>query len=190
MTEKTEEIQTQNSKEGEPIESDSGIAAPNSNLSNRESEKSQDELADLKTQMAELNDRYVRLYSDFENFRRRTAKERLDLIKTSGSDALKDFIPVLDDLERATLNNSKSNDLEAIKAGIELIKSKLIATFKSKGVEEINPKRLPFDVDYHEAVTKIPVADPALRGCVVDVLEKGYKMDGHILRFAKVVVGE
>lgn len=141
-------------------------------------------------EIAALKEQYVRLYSDFENFRRRTAKERLELMKTAGAEALKPIIPVIDDLERAIETNKNSEDIQAIREGFVLIQSKLLSAFKAKGITEINPIGNRFDVEFHEAVARIPAPEDKLKGCVVDVLEKGYLIDGHILRFAKVVVGE
>ena len=136
----------------------------------------------------ELNDKYLRLYSDFENYRRRTAKERLDLLKSAGEDILTDLLPVLDDFERALKNMGDAN--KEVKEGVDLIYNKFKNTLNSKGLEPFHSIEAAFDPDFHEAVTKIPAPSKKMRGKVVDEIEKGYKLNDKVIRFAKVVVGE
>ena len=141
-------------------------------------------------QIQELNDRYLRLYSEFENFRRRTAKEKLELISNASGQVLGDLLPVKDDFERAIKNNEEVEDAKAIKEGFNLIHAKFENTLKTKGLKEIDAQGKDFDLDFHEAVTKIPAPDKKLKGKVVDVIEKGYLLNDKVLRYAKVVVGE
>jgi len=144
----------------------------------------------LTKQVDELNNKYIRLYSEFENFRRRTAKEKLEIITNANKNLLGDLIPVADDFERAIAANKKSDNIKDIKEGMELLNNKFFNILKSKGLKEMNSQGKEFDVDEHEALTKIPAPSKKLRGKVVDVIEKGYYLNDKVLRFAKVVVGE
>lgn len=141
-------------------------------------------------EIAALNDKHLRLFSDFENFRRRTAKERLELIQSAGSQVLRDILPVLDDLDRAITNNDKVEDIQAVREGFKLIDQKFRGVLKGQGIEPMDAVGKEFDTDHHEAVTKIPAPKKKLRGKVVDVIERGYLLNGNVLRYAKVVVGE
>ena len=144
----------------------------------------------LSAEVGELKEKYLRLYSDFENFRKRTAKERIDLIKTASEDVLKDLIPVVDDFERAFKAAEKEADVQKIQEGNQLIFHKLVKILDSKGLkpmEDLNGK--PFDPDTQEAITQIPSPSPELKGAVVDVVEKGYFLGEKVVRFAKVVTG-
>lgn len=152
--------------------------------------KIQEEVEELQQHIDELNDKYLRLYSEFENFRKRTARERLDLINTAGADVIKDVLPVLDDFDRAIQNNENSKDIEAIKEGVKLVHQKLKNSMTQKGVKEMEAMGTPFDPEIHEAVTKIPAPEKKLKGKVVDVIEKGYYLHDKVIRYAKVVVGE
>ncbi len=131
---------------------------------------------------------YVRLMAEFDNFRRRSAEERLKLVGTASKDTIKGLLPVLDDCERAMQLLEESSD-EAAKQGTRLIYDKLMAYLKSKGLEKMEAKGEKFDTDYHEAVAQFPVEDPAMKGCVFDVVTTGYMLGGEVLRYAKVVVG-
>ncbi len=144
----------------------------------------------LKAEIAELNDKYLRLYSEFDNMKRRNAKERIELMDTAGKDILLSFIPVVDDFERAQKAFENSTDVEAVKEGVTLIHTKFLNILSQKGVKAIESKGQPFDVDYHEAITKIPAPTDDLKGKVVDEVEKGYTLKDKVIRFAKVVIGE
>ena len=144
----------------------------------------------LTAEVAELKEKYLRLYSDFENFRKRTAKERIDLIKTASEDVLKDLIPIVDDFERAFKAAEKEADAQKIQEGNQLIFHKLVKILDAKGLkpmEDLIGK--PFDPDTQEAITQIPSPSPELKGAVVDVVEKGYHLGEKVVRFAKVVTG-
>lgn len=140
-----------------------------------------------KLQAAE--DKFLRLFSEFENFRRRTVKEKSDLIANASADVYKVIIPILDDLDRAKENADKATDLASLKEGIDLIFDKLTKSFAAKGLEEMDVKEQDFNADEHEAITNIPAPTKKLKGKVLDVVEKGYKLNGKIIRFPKVVVG-
>ncbi len=137
-----------------------------------------------------LNDKYLRLSAEFDNYRRRTLNERLELIKSAGKDILIDFLPIIDNLERAKKSVNESNNIDALKEGVELIFKHLTVFLKQKGIKEVEAVGEEFDTDLHEALTKIPVTDKKMKGKVVDVIEKGYKLNDKVIRFAKVVVGE
>ena len=145
-------------------------------------------LEEEKAKYAELNDKFLRLFSEFDNFRKRTAKEKLDLTATASENVIKDILPVLDDFERA-IQNMEKNGNEADLQGVTLIFNKLKDTLKKKGLEEIEAKDAEFNTDEHEALTMIPAPDESKKGKVLDVIQKGYKLNGKVIRFARVVGG-
>jgi molecular chaperone GrpE len=147
-------------------------------------------IAELQAKADDANDKYLRLYSEFDNFRKRTAKERLDLIATAGQDVFKIIIPLLDDFERAIKNNENTEDLEAVKEGFKQIYNKTLSSAASKGLEAIVSTGTAFDADLHEAITNIPAPSDDMKGKVVDEIEKAYKLNGKVIRFAKVIVGQ
>ena len=142
----------------------------------------------LKEELDEMNDKYLRLYSDFDNYRKRTLKEKLEMQKSASQDLILDLLPVLDDFERAVqaLKEHKADD-EAI-SGVKLIYNKLFNILSQKGLKPMNSIGTDFNTDYHEAITNID-AGKKMKGKVVDVIQKGYLLNGKVLRFAKVVVG-
>lgn len=143
----------------------------------------------LKAELSEANDKYLRLYAEFDNFKRRTSKERIELLQTAGRDVIVDLLTVLDDFERAAKAMETATDIESIKEGVQLIHSKLKNILASKGLKEMNAKGTPFDADFHEAITNIPAPSDDLKGKVIDEIEKGYSLSDKVIRFAKVVVG-
>ena len=145
---------------------------------------------DEQSQIKELNDKYLRLYSEFDNYRRRTIKEKADIIRTASEDVLKSVIPTLDDFERAIKANEKIEDAKAIKEGFLLIYNKLKHTTTQKGLTDFESKGKPFDPDTMEAITHIPAPDEASKGLIIDEVEKGYKLGEKVIRFAKVVVAQ
>jgi molecular chaperone GrpE len=147
------------------------------------------QIAELKAKAEELNDKYLRLYSEFDNFRKRTAKEKMDLIQSAGEDVFKSILPVLDDFERAIKSNAETTDVKAVNDGVNLIFNKLKNTLNQKGLSEMKAVGEAFDSDLHEAITNIPAPSDELKGKVVEELEKGYSLNGKIIRFAKVVIG-
>jgi molecular chaperone GrpE len=144
---------------------------------------------DWEAKYNEANDKYLRLYSEFDNFRRRSARERIDLVATAGSDVIKALLPVVDDFERALKNLEDNAENAATREGILLIYNKMKHTLQGKGLEEMKTLGEAFDADLHEALTQIPAPSDDLKGKVVDELEKGYYLHGKVIRYAKVVVG-
>ena len=136
----------------------------------------------------ELNDKYLRLYSEYDNYRKRTANEKIDLIKTAAEGTILAMLPVLDDFERALTTMEKSED-KAHYEGVMLIYNKLKHTLEQKGLEEIKAMGEPFNTDEHEALTQIPAPDESQKDKVIDVVQKGYKLNGKVIRYARVVVG-
>ena len=149
-----------------------------------------EEVLKLQQEKNEFQEKFIRLYSEFENYRKRTAKEKLDTINNASKDLIADLLPVLDDFERAIHNNKDSDDSNAIKEGFNLIYNKFLQSLQSKGLKSMDSTNTPFDVDLHEAITNIPTPDKNMKGKVVDVVEKGYYLNDKVLRFAKVVVGQ
>lgn len=144
----------------------------------------------LQEDLSKEKDKFLRLFAEFENFKKRTAKERIDLYKTANQDVLQAMLPVLDDFDRALAEIAKSED-EILSKGVELIHEKLKSTLVSKGLELVEVKAGDnFDADYAEAITVIPAPAPELKGKIVDVIEKGYKLGDKIIRFPKVVLGQ
>jgi len=151
----------------------------------------QDPVANLEDEVKDLKDQNLRLYAEFENFRKRTAKERLELMESANKDTLTALLPVLDDFERALKNTEETEANKAVFGGLKLIQNKLIDTLKGKGLnamQSTNGKN--FDVEKMEAITQIPAPTPDMDGKVIDELEKGYKIGDKVIRFAKVVVGK
>ncbi len=145
---------------------------------------------ELEIQAKEATDKYLRLYSEFDNFRKRTQKEKIELYKTAGEGVISAILPVLDDFERAEKANQESDDAQGIKDGIKLIQDKLTNILKTKGLEAVkSPIGEDFNVEFHEAITQIPAPSKKEKGKVIDVVEKGYLLADKVLRYAKVVVG-
>jgi molecular chaperone GrpE len=148
------------------------------------------EIEKLKAEKAELNDRFLRLYSEFDNYKKRANKEKLDILSTASEKVIVNLLPVIDDFERAIAANEKVEDIKAIKDGFVLIYNKLIQLLKRFDVEEIQAKGEAFNTDFHEAVTHFPTEKEEDKGKVIDVTEKGYKLKDKVIRYAKVVVGQ
>jgi len=142
----------------------------------------------LEKKNNELNERFLRLFSEFDNYRKRTQKERQELLKTASSDIIEAILPVVDDLERAYKSAIENPDMETLTEGINLIRTKLNSTLRHKGLEEIPSIGEEFNTDYHEAITHVPAEDKKSKGKIVDEVQKGYMLNGKVLRFAKVVV--
>ncbi len=143
----------------------------------------------LEEKYEELNDKFIRLHAEFDNYRKRTFRERIDLCKTASEDIIKSLLPVIDDLERGIKSMESADDINTINEGVMLIYNKFKNILTQKGVEEIKTAGEIFNTDFHEAVTNIPTEDEEMKGKVVDVVEKGYMLNGKVIRFAKVIVG-
>lgn len=143
----------------------------------------------FEAKIAELNDKYLRLYSEFDNYRKRTIKEKSDIIRSAGEDVFKAIMPTIDDFERAIKANETVTEVEPIKEGISLIYHKLKMACTAKGLEAMDSIGKPFDADFMESITSIPAPSEDMKGKVIDEVEKGYKLGDKVIRFAKVVVG-
>ena len=143
----------------------------------------------VEDKLQQAEDKFLRIFSEYENFRKRTQKEKADLITGAAADVYKVLLPILDDLDRAKDNIEKAEDIASLKEGLDLIFDKLSKSLKANGLEQMNVKEQDFNADEHEAITNIPAPSEELKGKVLDVLEKGYTLNGKIIRFPKVVVG-
>ena len=144
---------------------------------------------DWEAEIAEWQDKYLRLQAEFDNYRKRTLREKMELVQSGSAECVKNFLPLMDDLQRALEAIEKSNDLEALREGVKLIAQKFRETLKKQNVKEIEALGLELDTDHHEAVARFD-AGKEKKGKIVDVVQPGYKMGDKVLRFAKVVVGE
>ena len=140
--------------------------------------------------LAELQDRYLRLSAEYDNFRKRNLKEKIDLQRSANENLLEALLPVADDFDRAMQSVDEAKDIEAVKEGMKLISGKFLGFLNQQGVKEIEAVNKEFDTDLHEAITKIPAPSKKLKGKVVDVIQKGYFLNDRVLRFSKVVIGE
>ncbi|MEQ8359036.1 MAG: nucleotide exchange factor GrpE [Cytophagales bacterium] len=144
----------------------------------------------LQKELDEYKDKYLRLYSEFENFRRRTNKEKYEVISNANERLLVDILPIVDDFERAEQSFKEAKDLKAIKEGVDLIYNKFLKTLESKGVKKMKSKGEVLDTEKHEAITQIPVEEKKKKGKIVDVIEEGYTLNDKVIRYAKVVIGQ
>lgn len=155
----------------------------------KKKDNNEEKMQELGEKLDEMNDKYLRLFSEFDNFRKRTQKEKLELYKTASEDVMLALLPVLDDFERAQKVTEENGVDKNFQEGIELIYNKLKKTLSQKGLEPMDVMGQEFDTDYHEAITNIPAPTPDMKGKVVDVVENGYMLNDKVIRFAKVVVG-
>lgn len=146
------------------------------------------ELAQKK--IDELNDKYLRLSAEYDNYRKRTLKEKSDMLKSAGADILVGILPVVDDFERALAHMTEAQNVDSLREGVELIYKKFNEYLGKRGMTVIETEGKDFDTDIHEAITKIPAPTPEMKGKVIDCVQKGYKLNDKVVRFAKVVVGE
>lgn len=157
----------------------------------KEKIKKEDEIKKLKDKIKELDDKYLRLYSDFENYKRRINKERIELIKNAGEEIISDILPVLDDFERALESFKEEQTIDSIKNGVNLIYQKLLKTLEKRGLQQLNKSTgEEFNEEKHEAITKIKAPTEKDKGKVIQEIERGYKLNEKIIRYPKVVVGE
>ena len=191
-TPSTEDIKDVNTENTTPEEQAENPLADELNVSAEAEENIVSEVSPevkLKEDLALANDKYLRLYAEFDNYKRRTTKERVDLLQTAGKEVIVSMLTVLDDFERAANAMESSTDVNAVKEGLALVQSKLKGILSQKGLKEMETKGTPFDADIHEAITSIPAPTADLKGKVIDELEKGYYLNDKVVRFAKVVVG-
>ena len=144
----------------------------------------------VEEKLADVQNKYLRLSAEFDNYRKRTLKEKIDLTKSAGESILVNLLPVMDDFDRAVKMMEDAEEISAIKEGVDLIYNKFIEFLKQNGVKEIESNNCEFDTDLHEAITKIPAPDKSMKGKVVDVIQKGYYLNDKVIRYSKVVIGE
>jgi molecular chaperone GrpE len=147
------------------------------------------DLEKLEFQLSEAKDKYLRLYSDFDNYKKRIARERIDLIKSAGQDIMASILPMLDDMERALKAMSEAKDINAVREGVQLVYQKMKTITESKGLKAMETVGKDFDADLHDAIANIPVKDEKQKGKVVEEVEKGYYLNDKVIRHAKVIVG-
>ena len=145
---------------------------------------------EIQKEDQDFKEKYIRLYSEYENYRKRTAREKIDLITNASENVIKELLPILDDFERAIDNNKNVEDASVLKEGFDLIYSKMHKGLVNQGLKPMEANGKDFDSEIHEAITKIPAPNEKLKGKVVDVIEKGYQINEKVIRYAKVVVGE
>ncbi|WP_179346289.1 nucleotide exchange factor GrpE [Winogradskyella ursingii] len=145
----------------------------------------------LQDQLAAEKDKFMRLFAEFENYKKRTTRERIELFKTASQDVMTSMLPILDDFERALLHIEDDKEAEELRKGVLLIYNKLLSTLEQKGLSKIEVKKGdPFNADDHEAITQIPAPSEDLKGKIIDVVERGYKLGDKVIRFPKVVIGQ
>lgn len=174
-------------QQAKKTEENNVLTAENEQINEAITEKKE---SSAEEKYAELNDRFLRLYAEFENFRRRTNKEHLDLILSANASLLRDLLPILDDFERAIINNESSEDTAILKEGFSLIYNKYKGILETKGIKPIIAKGELFNSDVHEAIVNVPVEDETQKGKVIEDIEKGYYLNEKVVRFSKVVVGQ
>ena len=197
MTKKSEKAEKQQTKKIEVEESmkqEEAQEKPEQQPASEETEAEEKEEPKkeltAEEKLAELQDRYLRLSAEYDNFRKRTLKEKIDLQKRANENLLQAILPVADDFDRAMQSMDEAKDIEAVKEGMKLISGKFSAFLNQQGVKEIKAVNKEFDTDLHEAITKIPAPSKKLKGKVVDVVQKGYFLNDKVLRFSKVIIGE
>lgn len=191
MTKKNVENQEINNQEtiNNDVESAATDSTCSDNLSDQDSEQTDTVAEKHAEEQIDWKDQYIRLQAEFDNFRKRTLREKMELIQSGGSDILKAILPILDDMQRATAASEKSDDIAALREGERLVVQKFIDTLRQKKVVEIEALGAPFDENLHEAVARFAAGEDK-SGKVIDVIERGYMLGDKVLRFAKVVVGE
>jgi molecular chaperone GrpE len=171
-------------------EADTSAEEPADEKTDLNQPESENVVEKLQAELIEQKDKYIRLFAEFDNFKRRNAKERIELIQTAGKEVITSLLDVLDDCDRAEKQIQSSEDLQQIREGIQLVFGKLRNTMQARGLKPMESIETDFDVEKHEAITEIPAPNPALVDKVVDEVQKGYYLNDKIIRFAKVVVGK
>jgi molecular chaperone GrpE len=175
---------------GKNVESDENKIDENKSQEKVEEQVEVNPIDQVQAQLDEMKDKYLRLSAEFDNYRKRSLREKMDLTKYASEDVLQSILPVFDDFERAMNSLDVSTDIDAVKQGLHLIYSKFSDFLKTKGISEIEAVGKEFNTDVHEAITKTPVQDEAMKGKIVDVVQKGYMLNDKVIRFSKVVIGE
>ena len=183
--------ETNNNGSSEPENQEHLITEANQpDMGEHEQQKAEpmDDLSKARQEAADWKDKYLRLYAEFDNFRKRSMKEKSEILSTASGELMKELLPIVDDFDRAVQANASVDDIEVVKEGFVLIHQKLYKKLESKGLKPIDAKGKPFDTDYHEAITQIAMPDMA--GKVVDEVEKGYTLHDKVIRYSKVVIGQ
>lgn len=185
-----QQVQEQETVNAEPSVNEHDSEEKSSKKAHAKKDDRDLQIEELNTKLTEFSDKHLRLQAEFDNFRKRTMKEKADLIKSGGESVLISILPVIDDFERALNLMKDVPDSDAGKTGTQLIYNKFTDFLKINNIKEIEAVNQPFDVDLHEAITKIPAPSEEMKGKVVDVVQKGYFLNDKVIRFAKVVIGE
>ena len=178
-----ENLQNEQNVENEAVEQTESV-------SQEASDNAEIRLTEAEIKLADMQDKFLRQAAEFDNYRKRTVKEKAELIKNGSADIMTEILPFIDDLERAIANSQKSDDFQTLKDGIEIIYNKLLRTLEQKGLQKISPKDEPFDTDFHEAIAMIPAPDEESKGKVLDCTRDGYKLNDKVLRHAQVAVAQ
>ena len=157
---------------------------------NQEETAAEQNFSELEEKYNSLNDNYLRLMAEYDNYRKRTIREKADLIRNGGESVILSILAAVDNFERAIKANETATDIDAVKEGVELIYQQLTATLKQQGVKEIETENVDFDTEFHEAITTIPAPSEELKGKILDCTQKGYLLNDKVIRFAKVIIGE
>lgn len=187
--ENIKEEELNNEVETAQEETQEGVEATEANEENQEPEIELTEEEKLTAELITQKDKFLRLYSEFENFRKRTAKEKLDLIATANESLILHILPVIDDFERAQKSFEEATEVAPLKEGVQLIKDKFVKSLEAKGLTAIETEGEAFDTELHEAITQIPAPSDDMKGKVVDCVERGYKLGDKVIRYSKVVIG-
>jgi len=194
MSEDTAQVNDQLEEESQDLTPQEEESAPSKKELKKEKElhriQTEEQLEKTELELLELKDRHMRLQAEFDNYRKRTMKERMELLKTANESLLMSLLPVIDDFDRANQTLDTVEDDSPIKEGVTLILTKFQDFLKQNGIREIEAKGQNFDTDLHEAITKIPAPTKELKGKIVEVVQKGYYLNDKVIRFAKVVIGE
>ena len=191
MTEKDIEIKDEETKNEAPVDETAKEAEEKEEVNSEEtSEEEKDPLEKAQEEIADLKDKWLRSVAEFENYRKRTLKERAELILNGGEKVITAILPIIDDMERAIENGAKTNDPEVLREGMSLIHQKFMKTLEAQGVSKIETENADFDTDVHEAVAMVPGMGDDKKGKVIDCLQQGYKLNDKVIRHAKVAVGQ
>jgi molecular chaperone GrpE len=184
------EKQTEETKDIEVENNSSTVESPKKRGRSRKDNKLKKALEEKEIELAEMKDKFLRLFAEFDNFKKRSVKERLELMKNAAQDTISDLLPVLDDFQRAKQSAEDENNDEQFSEGVHLVYNKLFNVLKSKGLNAMDTNGEEFNPEFHEAITKIPAPNEEMKGKIIDTVQTGYKLNDKIIRHPKVVVGE
>lgn len=182
--------EVKNETEAQQTTAEASAETPESDNMAETTEDAGDKSTQLADAVKEWQDKYLRLSAEFDNYRKRTLKEKMELVATGGEDVIKSLLGVMDDIDRALAAMETAKDVDSVRQGVVLIHQKLMDTLRARGLEEIEAIGQELDTDLHEAVAKVPVQEEEKKGKIIDVVQKGYKLKDKVTRYAKVVVGE